>query len=304
MLEILWNRSLEIIGAVVGILSFATYLILEWKHIVKKWRAIKKRREKIKDIIPSKPTRRTIFLSIGCLVGVILVVNGCNREPCDMRPQRPLPGNLESLTLGSEYYHPSGIMGDISDVQIAHLLEGDRFTYETLGRGPHEWEWKYINGILNPEPAQFAGVMYLDPPGNFGRLPGYDMRDCLFLCIRRVPRALTWEARSTGGDVIVEFIIGGIVLVRDPIDDRLLVTPPWPDSMPRIVVRRVTLTPDWKSFEYVFGALPPDSFKNVVGGFSWVVDWGSNGVQLNQERRGAVNPKTFTIELRNIRYVR
>lgn len=201
-------------------------------------------------------------------------------------------------------YHPSGYMGDIGDITVAELPEAVRFIYEAKGRGApeephkgsHEWEYKYINGELNLNPAKFAGVMYLNPPNNFGVDPngGFDLRS-----IRRV---IKWEARSVEREVNVEFVIGGVTWIWDD-ESRERQDAPYPDSMPRLSLGIKTLTEDWQSFEFDLSGKPEDDFKRVVGGFAWVISWGSNGVQLNEE--GTPEPsKTFTIEIRNIRYER
>jgi hypothetical protein len=85
------------------------------------------------------------------------------------------------------HYDPSGNFGDTGDIMVARMPGFDHFEYDTKGLKP-EWEWKYINHKRNPIPAQFAGVMYLDPPNNWGlRAGGYDLRSC---------RSVKWEARA------------------------------------------------------------------------------------------------------------
>ncbi len=214
-------------------------------------------------------------------------------SPCEIG--RP-PGNLQSFYIGQDYYHPSGIMGDIGDVNIVRDVGQDRFTYETIGREPHEWEYKYINGTPNPRPAQFAGVMYFDPPGNFGQEPGFDLRG--------IHRVLKWEARSVTGEITVEFIIGGAVWVWDE-KERKRVSPSCPDSLRRVSLGMKKITESWQSFEYVLANIPEDNFKNVIGGFAWIIAWGDK-VQLNPTATPprSLQPKTFTIEIRNIRYER
>lgn len=222
-------------------------------------------------------------------------------QPSSITPMpkgREPSANLQSFWIGKDYYHPSGKMGDISDIEIERDVEVDRFTYETLGRGPHEWDWKCRDGKLNFEPARFGGVYYLDPPGNWGEKPGFDLRG-----IRRV---LKWEARSVTGTVIVEFIIGGIDWVWDKREECRKVDPSWPDSMPRTVVGRATLTENWQPFTYDLTKMPEDNFKNLIGGFAWVIEWGTTGVKLDSTATPPrpVQPKTFIIEIRNIRYER
>jgi hypothetical protein len=191
-------------------------------------------------------------------------------------------------------FEPSGIMGDIGDVQIKKLEKSTQFRYSTNGKGPHEWDYKYVNGELNPKPAQFGGVMYLSPPNNFGNV-------CGGLDLSPVRRVIKWEARSLKGNVIVEFIIGG---VRWAWKDKTTVTPPYPDSMPRTPLVPRKLTPEWQTFEFDLSKLQPSDFTRVINGFSWVINWGSNDVNPNDDGTGPERPKTFEIEIRNIRYER
>lgn len=107
------------------------------------------------------------------------------------------------FTIGESFFDPSGLMGDIGDVRMERSAGADRFTYETNGTGPHEWDYKYVDGVLNPKPAEFAGVMYLDPPNNFGQQSGVNLGG--------TRHVFSWEARSEESTVNVEFIIGGVV---------------------------------------------------------------------------------------------
>ena len=203
-------------------------------------------------------------------------------------------GNLESYSISANY-DPSGIMGDIKDVRIEKGDQIDRFVYEALGREPHEWDWTYVRGALNHEPAQFGGIMYLSSPNNWGRQPGFDLRG--------VRRVVKWEARSLDEPVTVEFVTGGVTWKWDD-NTKEQVLVPHPDSLPRRSLGIKALTRNWNHFEYEFRDVPEDYFRCVVGGFGWTINWGSNGMQLNKERTSPLQPRTFTIEIRNIRYER
>src|SRR5260370_37059995 len=100
-----------------------------------------------------------------------------------------------------ENYVPTGKMGDICDVSVSKQADFVRFVSQAKGQGPHEWEYKYTQERENPHPAQFGGVMYLDPSGNWGTDPdgGYDLRNC--------HRIIRWEARSADGEVNGELFI-------------------------------------------------------------------------------------------------
>ncbi len=197
-------------------------------------------------------------------------------------------------------YHPSGLMGDIGDLRpTARMPNADQFTYEPLGRAPHESDYKYVNGVLNEKPAQFAGVMYLHPGGNFGTDPkgGYDLRN--------VSDVLRWEARSVEGEVYVEFVIGGITWIWDELA-RERIPAPYPDSLPHTSLGTKKLTTTWQSFNedlHKRGRVA-DDFKRTVGGFGWVIAWAANGVELDEEGISPKEKKVFTIEIRNISYER
>ena len=206
------------------------------------------------------------------------------------------PGNSASFSVYPNY-DPSGSMGDIGDVTVQRMPEGVRFIYKIMGRGPHEWDWKYVNGKLNSKFAKFAGVMYLNPPNNWGMDPagGFDLR--------RINNAIKWEARSFTEPVNVEFIIGGVLWKwDDQKKDRVAV--PYSDSMPRFSLGTKTLTASWQPFETNLSHMPEDNFRCVVGGFAWIINWESNQVQLNNAETGPEPTKIFEIEIRNIHYER
>jgi hypothetical protein len=193
-----------------------------------------------------------------------------------------------------ENYVPTGRMGDIGDVSVSKQPEFVRFTYQARGQGPHEWEYKFIQGRENPIPAGFGGVMYLDPQGNWGTDPdgGNDLRTC--------HRAIMWEGRSDADEVNVEFVIGGDKKQWDAKTNER-VNLPYPNSISRSLGTR-KLTTQWQTFNADLSKITDDRFKRIVGGFGWVIAWDSNDVRLNKEKTGAERPKTFTIEIRNVRY--
>ena len=192
-------------------------------------------------------------------------------------------------------YDPSGYMGDIGDLKTVKGPDSVQFIYEVCGRGAHEWEYKYIEGELNPNPAKFAGVMYLDPPGNFGTSPsgGYDLRGY---------HKLHWEARSLEGEATVEFVIGGIDWVWNSEHQRE--SAPYPCSMPRDSLGVYTLTTAWQEFDESLVEHDEDDFERVVGGFGWVAGWDSNGITVEKPGSCAEQPAKIQIEIRNLRYER
>jgi len=193
-------------------------------------------------------------------------------------------------------YEPSGIMGDIDDIRIKKLERSCQFKYIVTGKGRHEWDYKFVGQELNQSPAQFGGVMYLNPPNNFGNLcGGFDLRG--------FHRAIKWRARSLGEDVYVEFIIGGVTWAWDE-RTRIKIMPTYPDSLPRISLGTKRLTSQPQTFEVDLSNLPPSHFARVVNGYSWVISWGSNNINLNDNGTGPERSKTFEIEISNITYER
>lgn len=243
------------------------------------------------------------FIVLGLLAGVtgamaaISALNSNNTVPVEPPPRQigKPSGSSDSFPIYANY-DPSGYMGDVGDLIVERYPELIRFTYETMGRGPHEWEYKYINNELNVNLCQFAGVMFLDPPNNWGEVAtgGFDLRG------RRVVK---WEARSLTVPTHVEFVMGGIAW-RWNDGEKERVDVPYPDSMPQISMGVRTLTEEWQLFEKDLSDLSEDYFRSVVGGFGWVISWGSNRVRLNETRTGSDEPQTFIFELRNIRFER
>lgn len=188
-------------------------------------------------------------------------------------------------------YNPSGYVGDTGDITVAMQPDLVRFTYVTKGQGPHEWDYTYIDGTPNPNPAKFAGVLYLNPPNNWGTDShcGFDLRG---------RHTLTWKAHSLSGSVYVEFVIGGVVWQWDA-TTHTKVPVPYPESLPRISLGIKKLTPTWQTFTYDLSALPADYLRSVVAGFGWVITWDSSGGQ----RTGSEQPQTFIFEIQDVFYV-
>jgi hypothetical protein len=175
-------------------------------------------------------------------------------------------------------------MGDTGDVTVQEEPDQSlvRFTYEARGVDPHEWDFKFVDGVANLTPAKFGGVMLL--AGNWGRTAsGCDLRG---------KRAVRWQARSSSGEANVGFVAGGVTWVWD--GGRQAPTA-YPDSLPRVPLGNHKLTNQWQTFEYPFDRVEDRSLAAVVGPFGWTVGWNSNKVTEDQ-------PRTFVIEVRNITY--
>ena len=181
------------------------------------------------------------------------------------------------------------IMGDIGDLQIAAGDGGsDRFVYTPAGGGPHEWEYKFINGEENPAPARFAGVMYIN--SMITSEPGARSGDGQDL--RRWQRRIEWEARSIDDKADVEFVAGGITWAWD-LKTRKTVLLPYPDTLPKLSLESHSIGagPTWThcEFDLAKAHLPPEKFQRVIGAFGFVIK--------------APSKRPITIEIRNVRYV-
>ncbi|MFZ0774711.1 MAG: hypothetical protein WCA49_24285 [Candidatus Sulfotelmatobacter sp.] len=275
----------QIFAAPAAILSFISGVI----QLGKEWKIMKPKTniERVKLVIRK---RSVMFLFAITLFLTVLAASIRTERASVAETGQPI-GNVATFSVDDNYY-PVGKMGDIGDMTISEQTGFVRYTYKTEGNGPHEWDWKYTDGQLSSHPAQFGGVMYLNPKNNWGTDPdgGYDLRSC--------HGAIKWEARSADGEVDVAFVIGG--------DKRNLTTKdqakfPYPNTIDRSLGTR-HLKAEWLPFDADLSKIPDDKFKRVVGGFGWLIKWESNGVKLNREQTGAEHPKTFTIEIRNIRY--
>jgi hypothetical protein len=242
---------------------------------------------------PTLLTRRKLIQIGTGLVVTILVAVGLTRPFPTPTPRTGKPtGNGASFAVFPSY-DPSGYVGDIGDLSVTEETGLVHFVYTTNGKGPHEWEWKYLDdGTLNPNPCGFAGVLCLNPPNDWGRKDphgGFDLRG---------RKTLTWKARSLSGPVSVKFVIGGVVWQWDG-QTHMQVAVPYPDSMPWTPLGIQKLTSTWQTFIYNLSAVPQEYLRAVVAGFGWEISW-NNALQGT----GSEQPQTFIIEIQDISYER
>jgi hypothetical protein len=136
-------------------------------------------------------------------------------------------------------YYPGGRIGDVDDINVAPLDErGDR-----AGRMSVQIDYRprHAGGL------GWAGIYFLYPDGNWGRMPGRNLngatRLTFWACADHVTRA--------------EFAVGGI---RDP---RL----PYVDSLQSVSTGIVAVTPTWQRYEI---DLKGKDLSSVIGGFGLV----------------------------------
>jgi len=257
-----------------------------------------------------KWTRNQKILAISAMAAVVasmvpvvtLVRNGGPEQALPPLPEiktpRECPGRLPDSTIQFPVmmkYNPSGLMGDVNDITVERKGTSDVFRYEPRGIGKHEWEWKYVDGRLNPAPAKFAGVMYLEPPNNWGReYGGWKLSE--------LKGVIRWTARSLKGTIYVEFVIGGVRWVWD--DKKTKMSPQYPDSMPRTSLGVKELAEEWQTFEFSLRGHPSEDFLRVLGGFAWIITWDSNGVKSDKSNKASAQWPVFEIELRDVFYER
>jgi hypothetical protein len=193
-------------------------------------------------------------------------------------------------------FAPTGKMGDIGDINIVQSAGVVRIEYVPSGQGPREDYFKYDNDangsrVLNSQPANWAGVMFLYPPNNSG-----DVKDG-GIDLRKFRKAVSFEARRVSSAANVEFVIGGVVWRWVGMER---VASPYPDTMPRISFGLMELKEDWTKYSFDLSAYPEDYFRAMINGFSAVLSQSNN--QIETDENGNVKP--IVIELRNIRYER
>lgn len=238
--------------------------------------------------------RRTLLLAVPAMGVLIAAAAVMARGGDDGLGSASSPESLPFSVI--DHYDPSGLMGDIGDITATEAEGVVRFEYETLGRGAHEWEWKYVEGAVNDLPARFGGVMLLNPPGNWGTMPdgAYDLRGA---------QRISWRACNRIDEAVyVEFLIGGVTWRWG--EQRTMEPAPFPDSMPRTSLGTRLIEPGCESFEHDLSDVADDGLAAVLGGFGWVVSATGNGIEWEAGEAAPVIPRTIVLEIDQIVYDR
>lgn len=98
-------------------------------------------------------------------------------------------------------------------------------------------------------PTRWAGIYWLNKADNWGGDPGEDYS-------RRKFTALTFWARGTSGEEVLEFKTGDVRNKNKPYRDSFAAS-----------LGRVILTPEWKQYTI---SLENKDLSSVIGGFCWV----------------------------------
>jgi len=195
-----------------------------------------------------------------------------------------------------KYYTLSGKIGDIGDLgDISQTSEMISFTYSPRGKGPHEWEWKYVdNGNLSVNTCKFAGYAFLDPPGNFGeRSGGKDLSG--------FDQTITIEARCPDHDTVwLTCSIGGVTWNWDK---GKKVSARYPETLEQAQLAIIPLMKSWKAFSFEIPKSSESSLKNVKCPLAVSLSWDNNKKYIQTDSSGKViHSENFTIQLRNIFY--
>ena len=214
--------------------------------------------------------------------------------------------SLRGKTVASENFlgnYGSMHMGDTGDIEFSKLPNGMDFVYKTNGNGSHQWEYKYIDGKENLNPAKFAGIMLADGDWGIKADDGYDLRWY---------KEIRWKACiqegsdfNDDGDVVVEFVAGGI---NWQINDALKKNEPvpFPDSLPKQSLGIYTLKkcPDSEVMSFSLLDMRQENLQKVIGGFGWIVSWAPNNVTVNSSGTAPEQAKTFRILISEVQYIR
>lgn len=142
----------------------------------------------------------------------------------------------------SEYFYPTGHMGDYGDISISEYCEDNPYS------GPTCIEIIYT--AEGSQGARWAGIYWQYPPNNWGTGPGWE--DTFAGATK-----LTFWARGKNGGERAEFKMGGI-------------TGRYSDSVrPAVSTGVVTLSKDWQQYTI---DLTNKDLGHVIGGFCWVTN--------------------------------
>lgn len=159
----------------------------------------------------------------------------------------------------NNHFTASGYMGDYNNIRGKMGQKVDPYSGETCMR------FVYTPNNVSKD-AQWAGVMWQNPEGNWGSKDGgYDLS--------KAKRLTFWARGKNGGEVIDKFQVGGIDAGIYPDSDSESIGP-------------VQLTADWKKYTI---DLEDAVLDYVSGGFSWATS-------------AKRNPNGVTLYLDEVRY--
>ena len=141
----------------------------------------------------------------------------------------------------SEYFIPSGWMGDYGDIEYD----------EACSNNPHSGT-TCIRITYSPSGSnEWAGIYWQYPEGNWGDQPGWNLHGATKLTF--------WARGDTGGEK-AEFKVGGIKTAGKPYSDSIY---------PAVSTGVLSLSTSWQQYTI---DLSGKDMSNVIGGFCWVTN--------------------------------
>ena len=149
--------------------------------------------------------------SHGAAYGLLAFLVGC--EAVDLRPQVSRPGPLDSPFAVSNFFTPSGHMGD---GERAGHLRMDVQNSACLDR-PIDASGDCYRFVYTPGAKDWAGVYWVYPANNWGSRAGRQVLGERFKQVRL-------QAASDTPDLPINFVVGGIADPTLPNRDRVSAT--------------------------------------------------------------------------------
>jgi hypothetical protein len=141
------------------------------------------------------------------------------------------------------HFYPSGLMGNISSLSINQTLNKGVKSGKTCIKVSYNAS---VGGIA------WAGLYWTEPANNWGGKPGFNLTGA--------ERVSFWARGENGGEIINNFIIGGIQGQAFEDSDSRSIGP-------------VELSKEWKQY---FISLEEADLKNIIGGFCFTVTKNDN----------------------------
>ena len=191
--------------------------------------------------LPDEPGGMRLFAYVtdgkggGATANLPLLVKGVPRKRPARKADLPLVIYDEAGRVGAPYA-ASGWMGNAGAVKLDEACTDRPATGKTCIRCEYTAS------------GDWAGVIWQDPPGDWGDRPGgWNVQGA---------RRITWKARGARGGEIVTFHFG-------------LINPdkPYADSVRR-KIENVALKADWQTYTL---ELPGDDLSRIKSGFGWTV---------------------------------
>ena len=173
--------------------------------------------------------------------GLVVLLVGC--EALELRPPVSRPGPLDGPFAVSNFFTPSGHMGD---GERAGHIRMDVQNDACLAR-PEDAAGDCYRFVYRPGAKDWAGVYWVYPANNWGSRAGRQVRGERF-------RQVRLQAASDTPDLPVNFVVGGIADPTLPNRDRVS------------AATSVRLGTDWQIIRLDISG---QEFDSVVGALAW-----------------------------------